>query len=83
MTGDVLVTRRILTAHDSLSPRCAVPGYLYIPQSNALSILPLGSTVPGTGHYAGRTLLSIPLASTHGAALADAVALVDITGPWR
>ena len=83
VTGDVLVTRRILTAHDSLSPRCAVPGYLYIPQSNALSILPIGSTVPGTGPYAGRTLLSIPLASTHGAALADAVALVDITGPWR
>lgn len=64
-------------------PRARVPGVWHISQTGAYGPLGDGDLLAGAGDLAGRTLMCV---ATHRADLpseANAVYLVDITGPWR
>ena len=64
-------------------PRARVPGVWHISQTGAYSLLNDGDLLAGTGDLAGRTLMCVATANGSASIAANAVYLVDITGPWR
>lgn len=64
-------------------PRARVPGVWHISQTGAYGPLSDGDMLAGEGDLAGRTLLCVATGSRDISTAANAVYLVDITGPWR
>ena len=64
-------------------PRARVPGVWHISQTGAYSLLNDGDLLAGTGDLAGRTLMCVATVTGAASNAANAVYLVDITGPWR
>ena len=64
-------------------PRARVPGVWHISQTGAYGPLKDGDVLAGAGDLAGRTLLCVATTTSNWWSPADAVYLVDITGPWR
>ena len=64
-------------------PRARVPGVWHISQTGAYGPLGDGDRLAGEGDLAGRTLMCVATASNANYGRANAVYLVDITGPWR
>ena len=64
-------------------PRARVPGVWHISQTGAYGPLGDGDLLAGAGDLAGRTLMCVATATNHLSSPANAVYLVDITGPWR
>ena len=63
-------------------PRARVPGVWHISQTGAYGPLGDGDLLAGAGDLAGRTLMCVATGNTVSNP-ANAVYLVDITGPWR
>lgn len=68
------------------APRADLPGVIYNPQSGSGSGISTFDKIPGTGEFEGRTLICVnpsitPSNVAWGAS--SALALFDITGPWR
>ena len=63
-------------------PRARVPGVWHISQTGAYGPLGDGDMLAGGGDLAGRTLMCVATGNSLFSA-ANAVYLVDITGPWR
>ena len=63
-------------------PRARVPGVWHISQTGAYGPLGDGGMLAGGGDLAGRTLMCVAT-GTSVVNVANAVYLVDITGPWR
>lgn len=85
VSGELFLSRLYLP--DSAgSPRADFPGVVYNPQSNSGANIFLFDKVPGTGDFAGRTLVCVNPStspSNVGWSASAALALFDITGPWR
>ena len=64
-------------------PRARVPGVWHISQSGAYGLLNDGDMLAGAGDLAGRTLMCVAATSSTPLTQANAVYVVDITGPWR
>lgn len=82
------IRTRSPTSQADYAPRADVPGLVYIPQSQCYRAFPERSTVQGSGQWAGRTLVAVPIWSSYstdiiGSPDSVGVILVDKTGPWR
>ena len=64
-------------------PRARVPGVWHISQTGAYGPLNDGDMLAGEGDLAGRTLMCVATGNGSSSGAANAVYLVDITGPWR
>lgn len=64
-------------------PRARVPGGWHISQTGAYGLLNDGDLLSGAGDLAGRTLMCVATGNGSLSNAANAVYLVDITGPWR
>lgn len=68
-------------------PRADVPGLFHIPQRDVYNVLGPMAKIDGSGIYAGRRFLLMPIGeyTTHGPSQPTSmgVSAVDITGPWR
>ena len=64
-------------------PRAMVPGVWHIAQTGAYGLLNDGDLLSGAGDLAGRTLMCVATGGVYSWSAANAVYLVDITGPWR
>ena len=64
-------------------PRARVPGVWHISQTGAYGPLGDGDMLAGAGDLAGRTLMCVATTNSSVTSPANAVYLVDITGPWR
>ena len=66
-------------------PRARVPGVWHISQTGAYGPLGDGNLLAGAGDLAGRTLMCVATITSNISLStpANAVYLVDITGPWR
>jgi len=87
--GSLFLSRKYVSI-DGNSPRGDLPGFLHIPQSLVYDSIKHKDMVPGSGSLAGRKLMAFPtggaVAFASGVtttATNAAVALMDITGPWR
>ena len=73
----------MLLAEVGKPPRAMVPGVWHISQTGAYSLLNDGDLLAGTVDLAGRTLMCVATGNGPLSNAANAVYLVDITGPWR
>ncbi len=85
VSGELFLSRMYLP--DSAgSPRADFPGIVYNPQGSSGANIFLFDKVPGTGEFAGRTLVCANPStspSNVGWSGSTALSLFDITGPWR
>lgn len=82
--GELKIAAMLLTESGSgKAPRARVPGVWHISQTGAYSYLNDGDVLPGAGALAGRQLMAVATSSGSLNNMANAVYLIDLTGPWR
>lgn len=82
--GELKISPMLLAEAGTGKPhRARVPGVWHISQTGAYGPLGDGNLLAGAGDLAGRTLMCVATASSSVSHPANAVYLVDITGPWR
>ena len=82
--GELKISPMLLSeAGAGKPPRARVPGVWHISQTGAYGPLNDGDMLAGAGDFAGRTLMCVATTTNLLASPANAVYLVDITGPWR
>ena len=82
--GELKISPMLLAeAGSGKPPRARVPGVWHISQTGAYGPLGDGDMLAGDGDLAGRTLMCVATTNASLSSQADAVYLVDITGPWR
>ena len=82
--GELKISPMLLAeAGTGKPPRARVPGVWHISQTGAYGLLNDGDLLAGTGDLAGRTLMCVATGNGGASNAANAVYLVDITGPWR
>lgn len=83
VAGKIYLSRLVIKGQTTADgPRAVVPGVVYVPQSGVLTLIAPHDLMPGSGDWAGRTLLAIGTGTVSAGAPAG-IAFVDITGPWR
>lgn len=80
--GQIKLSRLYLKeATANAPPRATIPGVLYVPQSNLLSLVQGGDIAIGSAEFSGRRLLTVVGGNSLDAGAG--AAFMDITGPWR